>query len=115
MSDYSVIEEIKMAINALPAKARPYLLALVAAEDGINPLLLDILNRTLADAHAHMGDEHIALVGVHLHTRAGNEVAASRDWASITYAGTDAEARAAIRFMISLPALLQAAQARLSH
>ncbi len=115
MSDFYVIDEVKAAIDALPKGAWPYLLVLLAAEDGIDADLLQLANVILADAHDLVSDEHMALAAAHLHHRAGDGEAASREWASITYAGSDAEARAAAQFMVDLPALLDAARRRQSH
>ncbi len=56
-----------------------------------------------------------ALVKVHMYQRSGQPEAAAREWATITYAGTEDEARAAAQFMVDLPALLCIAQARRMH
>ena len=115
MNTQHVVNEIAVAVASLPTAARPYLLALVLAEQTLSPFLEDLLTTALTDAVDLMDEQHMALVAAHVSKRAGNTADAARYWAAIDYAGTADEARAACVFMAGLPRLIRSAEGHSEH
>jgi hypothetical protein len=100
--------EIAAKVASLPSAARPYLLALTLAEQGLSPFLEDLFVSLLADAADLIGVQHLALVAVHVCKRSGNAEESVQHWQTIDAAGTADAARAACVFMAGLPSLIRA-------